>query len=615
MREYLRLIITFVLFSGFSLNFEAKEVVYTVVSKESVSSTGAVPAFSGVTFKNTSSGTDNFQITAKNSMSLTLNGFGNKTVRSIKLYMKSNTSSGAGSFSMTCGNETLAMIDACGFNDPRWNGKYSSSYTYKTIPIDNYSVKNGDVLNVIITASINSLYCKSFTIDYDDSPAAVGSPTISVPNGIYFEEQTVTIAPPTDGTAQGVYYTLDGSDPRLGDGNRVDIAESHTLKVSSSTTIWAVAYNDDGEYSELCSSILNVLIPTRSYSAALVAPLGAKYYALAVGGDSGLETVAVYAANGKVVNASESMRDSLTWHIYELGDTAYIRSSNGKFLSGGTSQSLKLDSILFAWDLDSVIGTWTKSSRSFICKNNSGVVSFSNYDVTNIGKSTYQSDFTKPYSFADGYVRTGTIAYRLGTICLPCDVSDKDYSGVTFFEISGVVKKSPDMSVDDITGIALTPVKDLKAGVPYLFQATTTSNNITMAYSGERVSEARIGIGLIGNLSNENITIGESDANHWNYVLSANRLCKLATGGNAVISPNRAYIDLCGVPVFNMGSASAKTIIVDTDRATGISETIDECVEGKSLFNVQGILQPSSANKNGIYILGGNKYYVGNKLK
>jgi len=565
MNYCLRLIAFSVLLSLSCLHLESKEAVYTVETKESVTASGSVPPFSSAAFRSTYTGSDRYH--AGNSMTLTLRGFAGRTLRSLRLVMKSNTGSGSGSMSIACGSDTLAKIDNSSFRDAVWNGAFTASYTDKTIAMDDYPVGTDDVLTVVIKASANSLYCRSFAIEYEDVPTAVSPPAVGIRDGIYFGEQTFTISPPGDGTALGVYYTLDGSDPRISGGSRAEITESRTLTLDSASEIWAVAYDSEGRCSAFSSARVDIVIPDRSYSAALAAPLGSRYYALSAGEGSGLTAVPVYAANGRIVNATDSQRDSLTWHIYESGGRAYIRSSGGLFLAGGTSTSLRLDSLMFGWTSDSATGSWSHSSRSFICRNNSGTVTFSNYSVANVGANSFQSDYTKPYTFADGYVRTGTVAYRLGTICLPCDVSENDCSGVQFFEISGVVKKSRDMSVDDVTGIALTPVRSLKAGVPYIFQATSTSNSIAVAYSGGRVAEARRGMGLVGNMSNEAVTIGEGDATHWHYVLLDNRLCRLSAGGKAVISPNRAYIDLFGVPEFNMGSASSKTDIQCTGHA------------------------------------------------
>ena len=171
------------------------------------------------------------------------------------------------------------------------------------------------------------------------------------------------------------------------------------------------------------------------------------------------------------------------------------------------------------------------------------------------------------------------------------------------------------MSVDDVTGIALTPVRSLKAGVPYIFQATSTSNSIAVAYSGGRVAEARRGMGLVGNMSNEAVTIGEGDATHWHYVLLDNRLCRLSAGGKAVISPNRAYIDLFGVPEFNMGSASSKTVIIETDMTAGIPGTEAESRSPHPIYNAQGMPLPAPEVRNGLYISSGRKYLVRNKQK
>lgn len=148
-------------------------VTYTVASKTSVTTTGTAPTGSSATYSQTYNNTM-CQMTAGNSMTLTLSGYEGKIITGITLSMKSNSSKGAGSLSFTAGTTTLASIADAAFNTSSWYGSWSTTYVDVT-PVmsnDSYEIQENENVVVSITASQNSLYCQSFTLTYEDAGAS-----------------------------------------------------------------------------------------------------------------------------------------------------------------------------------------------------------------------------------------------------------------------------------------------------------------------------------------------------------------------------------------------------------------------------------------------------------
>lgn len=101
-------------------------------------------------------------------MTLTLSGYDGKTITGITLSMKSNSSKGKGSLTVTAGNETIASISDSKFNTANWNGSWSTSYVDKVVTLSNanYVIATGETVTITIAATENSLYCQSFELTY-----------------------------------------------------------------------------------------------------------------------------------------------------------------------------------------------------------------------------------------------------------------------------------------------------------------------------------------------------------------------------------------------------------------------------------------------------------------
>lgn len=455
---------------------------------------------------------------------------------------------------------------------------------------------------ITISGNIPSQSTATNSQTYESTLSLVSPPSFSLESGQYVGVQTVTLSLPKDGSATSVQYTVDGSDPTNSDSTPIIIISDKVISLTSTANIKAVAVNDAKEYSDVVSRKFDIIIPEKTTRAALAATFSNKVFALSA---DDLAAIEVHAVNGKIVNADSSTKLKLSWNIHEIGDSAIIENNLNKHLTGGGSTTLDLTNSIFKWNKNIANNSWEYANRSFIYRNSSGGV-FKNYLTKYIKHNGYQSDWTKAYTFAEGYVRTGLIPNQLATICLSYSVAVSDFKGANFFEIAGVIKATADMNVDDITGIAIKPVKELTAGKPYLMQAT--ENVLVAAYSGERVAESAASTGLVGNISGETITVGPSDNTHWIYAVSWNKLRKITGKGKAEIANNRAYLNLYGVPVYVDSNVSAKIIYVN-DNPTGIKDIL-ESSDTNETYRLNGIKVSSEKATKGIYIKGGRKYIV-----
>lgn len=143
-------------------------VTYTPTSATAVTTTGTAPVESSITFNNTYNNKN--QITKNNSQTYTIKGFEGCTIKKVVLSMKSNKDAGAGTFSLKAGTTELAAIkNSTTFNKWYNNKSYSTSYKDVTVSLtnDSYTIKADEDVVIVIKASVNSLYCQSVTIEYE----------------------------------------------------------------------------------------------------------------------------------------------------------------------------------------------------------------------------------------------------------------------------------------------------------------------------------------------------------------------------------------------------------------------------------------------------------------
>lgn len=145
-------------------------VTYKVTSTTSVEvSSGTAPEGSNAAFNNTY--TTKEQITSSKSQTYTLSGYEGCVIKSVTLSMKSNSSKGAGTFSLKAGATTLASIEsATDFNKWYDNTSFGTSYRDVHVQMTNteYVIGNENVV-LVLNGTTNSIYCQSVTITYSSS--------------------------------------------------------------------------------------------------------------------------------------------------------------------------------------------------------------------------------------------------------------------------------------------------------------------------------------------------------------------------------------------------------------------------------------------------------------
>ena len=166
----------------------ATDVTYTITSKTAVSTTGTAPTGSSAKFNSTSAdGVE--QLTSGKSQTLTLKNYNGYTITKLKLSMKSNSSKGQGTLSYsTDGGSTYTYIigsasEGVNFNNTFWYGSWSTSYV--DITKDVQIVASSSDIIIKVAATVNSLYCASYTITYE--PTSVPITNIS------FDKTSATI--------------------------------------------------------------------------------------------------------------------------------------------------------------------------------------------------------------------------------------------------------------------------------------------------------------------------------------------------------------------------------------------------------------------------------------
>lgn len=109
----------------------------------------------------------------------------------------------------------------------------------------------GKELKVTVTNIDKGVKCYNISYAYEDSstpqPGEVAVPTLSLAEGTYWGKQTLTIGVPEG--AACVQYTLDGTDPK--ESNTAElITEAANLELSATTTVRAIAVDDNDNYSK-----------------------------------------------------------------------------------------------------------------------------------------------------------------------------------------------------------------------------------------------------------------------------------------------------------------------------------------------------------------------------
>ena len=152
------------------LIFSILTATYSLSSTTSVEATGAIPRGSTYTYERSATTGQKGQMTAGNSTRLNLKGWDACTIHSIDLQMHSNKSSGKGSLQVRVGNKVIWSIADEDFSSSNWAGSYTAEWVDITKEIQHIVPTDADI-DIIISATENSLYIDSYTIKYTEAPA------------------------------------------------------------------------------------------------------------------------------------------------------------------------------------------------------------------------------------------------------------------------------------------------------------------------------------------------------------------------------------------------------------------------------------------------------------
>ena len=213
--------------------------------------------------------------------------------------------------------------------------------------------------------------------------------------------------------------------------------------------------------------------------------------------------------------------------------------------------------------------------------------------VTTTNASYYLAiaDFVVALAPIDTYTRSVTSG-RWGTVCVAGAVAPTDIEGAAIYRIAG--KK---LGTDGQPAyLQLDAVTAMEAGVPYLFQATSSELRLTFTPS---VLQGGTDNGLIGTFTGQTVAEGK-------YLLHDNTIVLCGTG--CTVGANRAYIDMDQVPTTT--SSGVKSLAVSLNPLTGIDglDAARPTAATGAIYNVGG--QRLARPQRGVNIVGGRKVVV-----
>lgn len=163
---------------------------FTLTSTTEVKPSGMLPDSSTYEYKRSGTTGQKGQMTAGNTTCLELNGWDGCIIRKVELQMHSNTKAGRGSLDMTVGNNVVWAIEDQDFCEEAWAGMYTTNW----VPIThNMNVLvNNEPIEILISATENSLYIRSYTIYYEKAYHTIMPDMPSIPS-VSLEARSYTV--------------------------------------------------------------------------------------------------------------------------------------------------------------------------------------------------------------------------------------------------------------------------------------------------------------------------------------------------------------------------------------------------------------------------------------
>ena len=212
-------------------------MTFTVKDKNSVKADGQWPYDMDAEFANSSSqGKGN--VGKGDVATLTVTGLGGLIVERVDVYVNSNKTAGAGTFTVSVNEKTVATKSGT-FKD--WTGAYDSS-TYHAIRVLNQACSNVETISITLTGTTNSLHIEKYVISYGNRPSH--SVTLMCGDEVFatLHEETggqgvlIPMAPEVEGW-WCVGWSKTGCD-------QVDVANlvksNNTFYPSEDCTLWAI---------------------------------------------------------------------------------------------------------------------------------------------------------------------------------------------------------------------------------------------------------------------------------------------------------------------------------------------------------------------------------------
>lgn len=228
---------------------------FSLSSNNTVQPEGMLPPYSSYAYERSASTGKIGQMTEGNTTRLRLDGWDGCTIHKVILKMHSNSKSGGGELEMTIGENMAWKITDASFSEEAWAGEYTTAWV-DIVQEMNMTVGNYEDIDILITASENSLYINQYTIEY--TPATATCYTITFRTGV---EQTLdpiqqsrigdpVILPAWKDTAD--WYFIGWSESEIEEGDdfsNILVAGSEYIP-KGNTYLWAV-YSDVRENSAI----------------------------------------------------------------------------------------------------------------------------------------------------------------------------------------------------------------------------------------------------------------------------------------------------------------------------------------------------------------------------
>ena len=536
------------------------------------------PNGSEASFDNDNSGDVKTWMSAGNTTTLTLSNYDGYIITGLTLNMTSNTSSGAGTFYFKIGENILADISSPTNFDNWYNNTKYTNNTSNLVNvefnnfIDGYMVKKGEVLEVSISASVNSLFIRGYTITYQKAENTFYGPTIKFAEGdVFYRKQQVSIS--CDDDVDAIYYTTDGTEPTT---SSQKYETNVPLYIDEDITIRAIAVKGEKQSN----------VTTRKFTKKSIKAIVAKY--------NGVFNTMLKTPTGNFLKSEEVVvfDNTLICNVGDFMNYAWLINIDKTIQDYKTSQYLSNDGKSTAITITPTTNTvWIVSESDiaiadrFLCYNSS------------FGSYKSKTNLAYPVDLVKGYTRDGLEERKLGTICLPYDVLSDDWGGATFYNIAG--KKTENGNVTSL--ILEEETGTLKAGRPYIFEATGDAFYCMYLDGVGENSAAKASDynGLCGSL--EGTSVAEDM-----YLISNNKVVKC--GKDCNIAGNRAYIKMGDVPDFQemqQMSKSTLSLSIGGGDSTNIEAAAIENTNNTVIYNMQG--QRVVAPAKGVYIVNGKK--------